>query len=120
MPAPSIVDAYLETLSEPARSTLAQVAAVIRANLPQGSTEILAYNIPTFHCNGAHIAGLAAFKKHLTLFPMNGSTTAALAADLQDYKTSKGAIQFPIDKPLPAALIKKILKSSIATNTKKR
>lgn len=111
------VDEYLDGLPEPAKTKLTGVAKVIRANVPEGTTEILAYKIPTFHCGG-HIVGFAAFKKHVTLFPMNGSTVAALGEDLKNYKTSKGAIQFPLDKPIPVALVKKILKACIAANCK--
>ena len=64
--------------------------------------------------------GFAAFAQHCSFFPMNGALVAKFAADLKNYPTSKGTIQFPFDQPLPAALIKKIVKARLAENSDKR
>jgi uncharacterized protein YdhG (YjbR/CyaY superfamily) len=112
------MDEYLAGVAEPARSTLEQVRAVIRAAVPEGSTEEISYQVPTFKYKGSLVA-FAAFKKHWSLFPCSGSLTATLAEDLQGYQTSKGTIQFPIDQPLPAALVEKIVRLRVAENEAK-
>jgi uncharacterized protein YdhG (YjbR/CyaY superfamily) len=109
------VQAYLASVSEPAHSTLQKVRAAIRAAAPPGATESINYGIPTFNHNGP-LLGFAAFPSHCALYPMNGSTVAAFQKDLKDYKTSKGAIHFPLDKPLPTALIRKLVKFRLKEN----
>lgn len=109
------VDAYLASVPEPARSTLQQVRAVIRDAAPPNATESINYGMPTFNHNGP-LLGFAAAARHCALYPMNGSTVAVFQDDLKAYKTSKGAIQFPLDKPLPAALIRKLVKFRLKEN----
>lgn len=109
------IDEYLAAVSEPARSTLEQLRAVIRAVVPEGTTEEISYQVPTFKYKGSLVA-FAAFKKHCSLFPCSGSLTATLAEDLKGYQTSKGTIQFPVDQPLPAALVEKIVRLRVAEN----
>jgi len=116
--APKNVDDYLAGVPEPARSTLNMVRAAIRSALPAEATEGISYRIPTFKYNGPLI-WYAAFSKHCSLFP-GSSVIRALKNDLKDYPTSKGTIQFPVDKPLPAALIKKIVKARMAAMERKQ
>ena len=112
---PNTIDEYLEGIPEPARTTLQKVRAAIRSAVPAETMECISYRIPTFRYKGALI-GFAAFAKHCSLFPMNGATVEKFKEELQGYKTSKGTIQFPLDKPLPVALVKKITKSRVADN----
>ena len=70
--------------------------------------------MPAFRLDGKLIAGLGASAHHCSYFPMSGGTVAALAADLAGYQTSKGAIRFAPDKPLPAALVRKLIKARLA------
>jgi uncharacterized protein YdhG (YjbR/CyaY superfamily) len=109
------VDAYLASIPEPAHSTLQKVRAAIRAAAPPDATESINYGMPTFNHNGP-LLGFAAATRHCALYPMNGSTVAAFQEDLKAYKTSKGAIQFPLDKPLPTALIRKLVKFRLKEN----
>jgi len=110
------VDAYLAKISEPARSTLQKVRARIRSAAPRDATEILSYGIPTFRHNGRNVVAYAAFKNHCSLFPLQASLIDGMADELKNYRTSKGTLQFSLEKPLPAALLKKIVKARVAEN----
>jgi uncharacterized protein YdhG (YjbR/CyaY superfamily) len=109
--APITVDAYLAGVPEPARSTLSKVRAAIRAALPAEATEGISYQIPVFKYKGP-LVWYAAFSNHCSLFP-GSSVIRTLKNELKDYSTSKGTIQFPVDKPLSAALLKKIVKTRL-------
>ena len=110
--APKTVDEYLARVPEPARTTLNKIRAVIRSVVPAEATESISYGVPTFKYKGP-VIWFAAFSKHCSVFP-----TAAVIEQFKDelkaYTTSKGTIQFPLDKPLPAALVKKMVKARIA------
>jgi len=114
---PTTVDAYLSAVPEPARSTLNKVRAAIRAALPAEATEGISYQIPVFKDKGP-LVWYAAFSDHCSLFP-GASVIKALRNELKEYPTSKGTIQFPVDKPLPAALLKKIVKARLAEQERK-
>ena len=108
-------DVYLAGVPEPARGTLNKIRAAIRAAAPAEATEAIGYGMPTFRYKGALVA-FAAFSKHCSFFPMSGSVLEAFQEELKGYETSKGTIRFPVDKPLPAALVKKLVKARIAQN----
>jgi uncharacterized protein YdhG (YjbR/CyaY superfamily) len=112
------VDAYLAKVPEPARTTLSKLRATIRAVVPSEATEGLSYGVPAFHYKGALVA-YAAFKNHCSFFPMQASLTDELQEELKAYRTSKGTLQFPLNKPLPAALVKKMVKRRITENERK-
>jgi uncharacterized protein YdhG (YjbR/CyaY superfamily) len=109
------VDQYLARVPEPARSTLNQIRAVIRSAVPAEATEGISYGMPAFRYKGA-LLGYAAAANHCGLYPMNPAVIGALQEELKKYETSKGTIRFPVDKPLPAALVKKIVKMRVAEN----
>lgn len=113
-----LVDAYLEKVPEPARTTLNKLRADIRKLVPKEATEGISYGMPAFKYKGG-LVGYAAFKSHCSLFPMSGSALEPFADEVAPWKTSKGTLQFPPDKPLPAALLKKIVKARIAQNEEK-
>jgi uncharacterized protein YdhG (YjbR/CyaY superfamily) len=110
---PKTIDEYLANVSEPARSTLNRIRATIRSVAPSDTTEGISYRIPTFHYKGP-LVGFAAFSNHCSLFPMSGSLIKAFKNELKEFQTSKGTIRFPVNKPLPAALVKKLVKARIA------
>lgn len=114
----SDVDAYLAKVPEPARATLEKVRATIRSVVPPETTEGLSYGMPAFRYKGALVA-YAAFKNHCSFFPMQSSLTDEMMDELKKYRTSKGTLQFPLDKPLPVALVKKMVKARIAENERK-
>jgi uncharacterized protein YdhG (YjbR/CyaY superfamily) len=113
--APKNVDEYLAGVPEPARSTLNRVRAAIRSAVPLEATEAISYRIPTFKYKGS-LLGFAAFSNHCSLFPMSPSVIDAFKNELTGFHTSKGTIRFPVDKPLSAALVKKLVKARIAEN----
>lgn len=112
------VDEYLAGVPEPARTTLSKVRAVIRSVVPVEATEVISYGVPTFKYNGP-VVWYAAFSKHCSLFPTAG-VIEQFKDELEAYTTSKGTIQFPVDKPLPATLIKKMVKARLAEIEKKK
>lgn len=109
------VDEYLANVPEPAQSTLRHVRAVIKSVTPKETEEVISYNIPMFKYRGM-LVGFAAFKKHCSLFPTGSGVIEQFAKELTGYSTSRGTIQFPSDKPLPDALIKKIVKQRVKEN----
>ena len=110
---PKTVDDYLATLPEDARATLEKIRKTIRAAAPK-ATEVISYQMPMYKQHGM-VVGFAAFKDHCSLFP-GAKAVATYQDELKSYGTSKGTIRFPIGKPLPASLVKKIVKSCIAEN----
>ena len=117
--APRNVDEYLAGVPEPARSTLNKVRAAIRSAVPKEATEAISYGMPTFKYKGSLVA-FAAFKNHCSLFPMSGAVIEAFKNELKDFHTSKGTLRFPVDKPLSAALVKKLVKARIAEKERKK
>jgi uncharacterized protein YdhG (YjbR/CyaY superfamily) len=112
--AATTIDGYLARLEPGQRAALEALRQVIRKAAPKAE-EVISYGMPAFRQNGPLI-GFAASGKHCSLHPMNGHTVGDFAADLAGYSTSKGTIRFPCDKPLPAALVKKIVKARVAEN----
>jgi len=109
------VDAYLAQVPEPARTTLEKMRAMIRAAAPKEATEAISYKIPSFQYKGG-LVWYAAFKNHCSFFPMDHSLEEEFAEELKKYKTSKGTIQFPVDKPLSKALVARIVKARVTLN----
>jgi uncharacterized protein YdhG (YjbR/CyaY superfamily) len=116
---PKSVEEYLKGLPEPSRSTLNKILSTIRSAVPSEATESISYGIPTIKYKGSLVA-FAAFSKHCSLFPMSYAVMAALNNDLKRFEVSKGTIRFPVDKPLPATLVKKVVKARIAEKERKQ
>jgi len=117
---PKDIDEYLAGVPEPARTTLSKVRTAIRSAVPAEASEAITYRMPTFKYKGSLLA-FAAFKNHCSLFPMSLSVIAAFKKELKDFPTAKGTIHFPLDQPLPATLLKRIVKARVAQNeTRKR
>jgi uncharacterized protein YdhG (YjbR/CyaY superfamily) len=112
------VEAYLAKVPEPARATLEKVRAAIRAAVPKGAEECISYGMPAFRYKGA-LVGYAAFKQHCSFFPMSGRVLDDFADEVKSYRTAKGTLQFPQDKPLPATLVKKMVKARVVQNEAK-
>ena len=113
------VEKYLAKLSEPARSTLKKIRAMIRSVVPAEATEAISYGMPAFRFNG-FLVGYAAFAKHCSFFPGSGSILQEYPKQLQGFEISKGTVRFPVDKPLPAALLETIVKERVAKNRAKK
>lgn len=112
--APSTVEDYLAEVPEEARAALEKLRKTIKAAAPD-TTETISYQMPTFKYQGRALVGFAAFKNHSSIFPYSTGVMDSLREDLKPYDTSgKGAtIRFPADKPPPASLVKKIIKTRI-------
>jgi uncharacterized protein YdhG (YjbR/CyaY superfamily) len=113
---PATVDDYLVVLPEETRATLEKIRKIIKAAAPK-ATEVISYQMPMYKHHGL-LVGFAAFKNHCRFFP-GAKPMATYKDELKAYKTSKGTIRFPIGKPLPAALVKKLVKARIAENEKR-
>src|SRR5947209_1897308 len=108
------VDEYLATLSDDKRAALERLRKTIRAAAPKAE-ECISYQLPAFRLNGMLVA-FGATANHCAFYPMSSSTVAAHKDELKDYDTSKGTIRFQPDHPLPAALVRKLVKARIAEN----
>jgi uncharacterized protein YdhG (YjbR/CyaY superfamily) len=113
------VDEYLAAVPEPARTTLNTIRAVIRSAVPPETTEAITYGIPTFKYKGSLLA-FAAFKNHCSLFPMSLAVIDTFKNELKPFLASKGTVRYPLDKPLPSALLKKLVKARIAEKDRKK
>lgn len=102
------IDTYLANLDEPARSTLQELRNVILDIVPDAE-QGMSYGVPAFRSDGKAIAGFAAYKSHLSYLPHSGTVLEALTAEVSEYTTSKGALQFPIDSPLDRDLVEKLI-----------
>lgn len=102
------LDAYLAEVEEPKRATLQQLRETIRSIVP-AAEEGMSYGCPAFRLNGKVIAGFAAFSNHLSYLPHSGSVLGKLQKDLEGYGGTKSALHFPVDRPLPKPLVKKLI-----------
>ncbi len=107
------IDEYLAGLEEPKRSTLQRLRRTILEVVPEAE-EGISYQVPAFRVEGKVIAGFAAFKNHLSYLPHSGSVFPLLRNELASYKTSTGALQFPVDSPLPKPLVEQLIRVRIA------
>ena len=115
MTKPKTFDAYLAALSKDRRDALQKLRKTIRAAAPKAE-EYISYGLAAFRQDGMPLVALGATAKHCAFYLMSGSTVAAHEEDLEGYDTSKGTIRFSPDKPLPAALVRKLVKARMAEN----
>lgn len=111
---PRDVEDYMSRVPEHQRAALERLRRTIKSIVP-GATEVISYEIPTFKLNGRMLVSYAAFKKHCSFFPGAGPIEKH-ASDLKSFPTSKGTIQFTPEHPLPAGLVKKLVKTRIRLN----
>jgi uncharacterized protein YdhG (YjbR/CyaY superfamily) len=106
------VDEYLRGVPELGRGNLIKMRAAIRSVVPAAATETISYGIPAFKTNRV-LVWFAAFSEHCSLFP-TAAVIEAFKNELKGFSTSKGTVHFPTNKPLPIALIKKLVKARVA------
>lgn len=102
------IDGYLDAVPEPARSTLEELRRAIMAVIPDAE-QCISYGMPAFKVHGKTVAGFAAFTNHLSYLPHSGSVLDALGEELSGYEQTKGSLHFPADRPLPAALVDRLV-----------
>ncbi|MCE9526473.1 MAG: DUF1801 domain-containing protein [Planctomycetales bacterium] len=112
-------DDYLAALDDTNRAALEKLRKVIKAAAPNAE-EGIGYGLAAFRLNGKPLVALGATEKHCAFYLMSNSTVKDHAEELKEYDTSTGTIRFPANKPLPAALVKKLVKARIAENAKLR
>jgi uncharacterized protein YdhG (YjbR/CyaY superfamily) len=112
LPAAKTVDEYFDRLQEPALSALYKMRQAIQSSVPPESVEFISYGVPAFKLKRV-LVWYAAFANHCSLFPTN-AVIEGFKDELKDFSTSKGTIHFPLSKPMPVALIKKLMKTRVA------
>jgi uncharacterized protein YdhG (YjbR/CyaY superfamily) len=105
---PRGIDEYLAALDEQKRTSLQELRQTILGIIPNAQ-ECISYGMPGFRLEGKVIAGFAAFKNHLSYLPHSGSVLGELTDDLAGYESTPGSLHFPIDQPLPKALVRKLI-----------
>jgi uncharacterized protein YdhG (YjbR/CyaY superfamily) len=110
---PITIDDYLAGLGDDKRAALEKLRKAIRAAAPKAE-ECISYQIPAFRLNGKILVCFGAAAKHCSFYPGSGSTVETFKDELKGYDTSKGTIRFQADKPLPTALVRKLVKARIA------
>ena len=113
---PTTIDEYLATISDQQRAALTKLRKTIKAAAPKAE-ECISYQIPAFRLDGKVLVWFGAAREHLSFFP-GAAPIKALAAELEDYETRKGTIHFSVGQPLPAALVRKLVRSRIAEYAK--
>lgn len=106
------IDAYIDALPDPKRSTLTEMRHRIMAILP-GAEQKISYGMPAFAVNGKVLAGFAAFKNHLAYLPHSGRVFGGMERDLAGYVRTAGSLHFEIDEPLPLELIAKLIEQKM-------
>ena len=109
------IDQYLAAVREDQRAALEQLRSAIKATAPQAE-ECISYGLAAFRLDGRALVAFGATANHCAFYPMSSTTVAAHKDELKGYETSKGTIRFQPDKPLPVALVRKLVKARIAEN----
>jgi uncharacterized protein YdhG (YjbR/CyaY superfamily) len=107
------VDEYVAALEEPKRGTLQTLRRTILEVVPEAD-QVISYGVPAFRLRGQTVAGFAAFKSHLSYLPFSGSVLGQLGSELEGYKMTKSSLHFPVDRPLPKALVQKLIEVRLA------
>ena len=113
---PNNIDEYISVFPEHIRDKLSKIRGVIQESAPQAKA-IISYGMPAFFLHG-NLVYFAGYKNHIGFYPTSSGINA-FKQEISSYKNSKGAVQFPLDKPMPLELISKIVKYRVAENTEK-
>ena len=105
------VDDYLAAIDEPKRSTLVELRRSVLAVVPDAE-QGLSYGVPVFRVGGKNVAGLSVARNHVSYLPHSGTVLATFTEDeLADFTASKGALRMPVDSPLPAGLVARLIEA---------
>lgn len=113
------VDAFLAAVPLDKRAALEKLRKTIKAAAPK-ATELINYGVPMFRLDGKNLVSYAAAANHCSFYVQSPAVMRAFAAELKDYRQGKGSIQFAPEKPIPAALVTKIVNARIMENGKGR
>jgi uncharacterized protein YdhG (YjbR/CyaY superfamily) len=117
--APATVQQYIRRIPVSSRKAFAELRAAILAAVPDDAVETISYRIPAIR-RGNILVWFAAFRDHCSLFP-TASVIEVFQNELKNFNTSKGTVHFPLDRPVPAGLVRKLVKARVAENaTRKR
>jgi uncharacterized protein YdhG (YjbR/CyaY superfamily) len=112
---PATIDEYLAGVSEDQRAALQRLRRTIQAAAP-GAEECISYRLPAFRLDGRMLVAFGATAAHCAFYPMSSTTIEAHKDELRSYDTSKGTIRFQPDRPLPAAMVRKLVRARIVEN----
>ncbi|MGV3601237.1 MAG: iron chaperone [Dyadobacter fermentans] len=112
---PQTIDEYIAGFPDDVQAALQQIRAEVRTAAPE-AVETISYDMPTFNLNGTYLIYFAGWKKHVALYPISESIFQKLSEELAGYKGSKGSVHFPLNKPMPLELIRKIVALRIEEN----
>ena len=118
-PKPRTMDDYLAGVRQDKRAALERLRKTIHGVVPEAE-ECISYGLPAFRLDGRPLIAFGAAKDHCALYPMSSATVKAHRNELKRYDTSKGTIRFQADKPLPAALTRKLVKARVAESRASR
>ena len=119
MATPTSVEDYMAALPEEQRAALEKLRKTIKAAAPQ-ATETISYQMPAFKQDGRFLVSYAAFKDHCSLYPASYAVMEALGDELEPYFSGKGTLRFRADEPIPAAVVKKIVRLRLEENAGRR
>jgi uncharacterized protein YdhG (YjbR/CyaY superfamily) len=106
------ITSHLKKFEKPQRDALQAVRVAIAEALPEAD-EVIKYGIPTFAIDGKGVIGFDGYKNHNSIFPYSGSINALFKDELAVYEQTKGSIHFPVEKPFPKTLLRKIIKARL-------
>ena len=112
------IDAYIAEFPAETQAVLREIRALVRASAP-AATETISYAIPTFDLGGRHLVHFAGYAQHVGFYP-TASGIAAFADELKPYRHAKGSVQFPLGRPLPRDLIRRIVEFRVAESAERR
>lgn len=107
---PETIDEYIAGLPRDSQRVMEKLRALVRKTVP-GVTERISYAIPTFDVNGRYLVYLAAWKKHISMYPLTAGLLAGFEEEIKPYRSGKGTLKFPLSQPLPIDLIRRLIES---------
>ncbi len=113
------IDEYIQTFPKDVQSVLEQMRQTIRRTVPKEAEETISYGIPCFKLNGKYVVYFAGWKRHISLYPIL-SGNEVLQKELEPYKSGRGTVKFPLDKPIPYDLVERVVKELVRNNMERR